>query len=164
MVSQLYFHGTTLQKINAHHISYYSKDTTEKVSDFSCITISGEKIETKNIKNKIIVLNFWFIACAPCREELKSLTKLANNYKKDTNIVFLSVSSMDGKEQLEFVKKRTGFSYQLVASRSDICSMFHVNLYPTNLILYNNKILFKATGYDPNIEEKLVAIINEYKQ
>src|SRR5690606_19655334 len=125
-------YGARLQRGDTGNKFYYRIDTAQKAPDFICTTISGKRIETKNMTNKVIVLNFWFIACAPCRKELTSLTKLANSYKRDTNIVFLSVSSMDGKGQLEFVKKRTGFSYQLVASRSDICSMFHINIYPTN--------------------------------
>ena len=39
--------------------------------------IDGNKINTKNLLGKTIVLNFWFINCPPCRMEMPDLNKLA---------------------------------------------------------------------------------------
>ena len=62
-------------------------------------TMTGEKIETKDIKDKVIVINLWFIACRPCIAELPALNKLVKEYK-DKNVVFLGLST-DTKEMLD---------------------------------------------------------------
>jgi len=62
-------------------------------------TISGERIETKDLKGKVIVINLWFTACHPCIAELPALNKLVKEYK-DKNVVFLGLST-DTKELLD---------------------------------------------------------------
>jgi peroxiredoxin len=62
-------------------------------------TISGEKIETKDLKGKVIVINLWFTTCYPCIAELPALNKLVKEYK-DKNVVFLGLST-DTKEMLD---------------------------------------------------------------
>ena len=62
-------------------------------------TIMGEKIETKDIKDKVIVINLWFISCRPCIAELPALNKLVKEYK-EKNVVFLGLST-DTKEMLD---------------------------------------------------------------
>ena len=62
-------------------------------------TISGEKIETKDLKGKVIVINLWFTTCHPCIAELPALNKLVKEYK-DKNVVFLGLST-DTKEILD---------------------------------------------------------------
>ena len=43
--------------------------------------ISGEKIETQNLKGKVIVINLWFTTCYPCILELPALNRLVEEYK-----------------------------------------------------------------------------------
>jgi len=62
-------------------------------------TVSGEKIETKDLKGKVIVINLWFTTCQPCIAELPALNKLVKEYK-DKNVVFLGLST-DTKEMLD---------------------------------------------------------------
>src|SRR6187401_172114 len=64
--------------------------TGSKFSHFKTTDIDGNKINTKSMGGKIIVLNFWFINCPPCRMEMPELSKLADTYRADSSIVFLS--------------------------------------------------------------------------
>src|SRR5688572_6758425 len=43
--------------------------------ELSLKTVNGEKIETKDLKGKVIVLNLWFTACHPCIAELLALNR-----------------------------------------------------------------------------------------
>ena len=40
---------------------------------------NAEKIDIKNFKEKIVLLNFWATWCEPCKEEMPSLDRLQNN-------------------------------------------------------------------------------------
>lgn len=62
----------------------------------------------------ITVVNFWFIACGPCRKELPILTQLADNYKKQKGVRFLSISNIDTEGSLKYVKKRLDLRFELV--------------------------------------------------
>src|SRR6187402_3056684 len=48
--------------------------TGSRFSHFKTTDIDGNKINTKNLEGKIIVLNFWFINCPPCRMEMPELS------------------------------------------------------------------------------------------
>ena len=62
-------------------------------------TVSGERIETKDLIGKVIVINLWFTSCHPCITELPALNRLVKEYG-DKNVVFLGLST-DTKEMLD---------------------------------------------------------------
>jgi thiol-disulfide isomerase/thioredoxin len=48
----------------------------EKAPDFCLESLKGEKVQLKNLKGKVIFLNFWAIWCGPCKEETPSVESL----------------------------------------------------------------------------------------
>src|SRR5436190_960752 len=63
----------------------------KQMPDFSATTIAGEKIETKKLRGKILVVDFWMIDCHPCIAEIPYLNKMVEEYK-NKNVVFLAVT------------------------------------------------------------------------
>ena len=61
-----------------------------------------KKIEIKNIKNKIIILNFWASWCGPCKEEMPSLDKLQANPNLDLVIFPINVGGDDIQKSKKF--------------------------------------------------------------
>jgi cytochrome c biogenesis protein CcmG, thiol:disulfide interchange protein DsbE len=52
---------------------------------------ADHKVELRDFRGKIVVLNFWATWCAPCVEEMPSLTQLQQRFK-DKNVTVLGVS------------------------------------------------------------------------
>jgi len=69
---------------------YFS--TGKKISLFKSTDINNKKINLKDEKGKIIVLNFWFIDCAPCRMEMPDLNDLVEKYKGNDSVLFIAVA------------------------------------------------------------------------
>ena len=63
----------------------------KQIPDFNLVSLNGDTIKLKNLKGKIIVINFWFIDCHPCIAEMPGLNKLVAEYK-NSDIVFLAVA------------------------------------------------------------------------
>lgn len=118
-------------------------------------TAGNSIISTQTLNTKLIVLNFWFIACGPCQKELKNLLKLATKYKDNKNILFISISSMDDAEQLLFLDKYKHFGYQLIPKNKTVIDQFDINLFPTNIISYKGETLFRLSGYNDEVYEKM---------
>src|SRR5205085_173417 len=49
--------------------------------DFSLVALDGKTISLASLRGKVVVLNFWFPACAPCRAELPLMQKLYEQYR-----------------------------------------------------------------------------------
>ena len=50
---------------------------------------NDQKIDIKNFKEKLVLLNFWATWCAPCKEEMPSLDRLQNNPKFNNLKIFV---------------------------------------------------------------------------
>ncbi|ASU36824.1 TlpA disulfide reductase family protein [Mucilaginibacter xinganensis] len=123
--------------------------TGNKLDLFSAKDIAGYKIRPKDLEGKVVVLNFWFIACPPCKEEIPELNKIALRYASNPNIVFIAVA-LDGKEDLQKFLKYNPFSYHIVDDGKEIAAKYEIKGYPTSIILdKEGKVKLHTTGYGP---------------
>ncbi len=83
--------------------------------DFEVETIAGNKFMLSELEGKIIVLNYWFIGCTPCLKEIPQLNKLVEEYA-DKGVIFLAISRMDTKEQIEEFLQKKPFYYDIMAN------------------------------------------------
>lgn len=68
--------------------------------------LDGTKVHLRDLRGKIVVLNFWATWCGPCREEMPRLVEAEQKYKAN-GVVFVGASLDDSKTQAkisEFVK------------------------------------------------------------
>ncbi|MBU3743620.1 MAG: TlpA family protein disulfide reductase [Sediminibacterium sp.] len=113
--------------------------------NFSATTIKGDKIKLHNLKGKVVVLNFWFVACPPCRMEIPELNELTKEYA-GKDVVFLGVA-LDEKENVEEFIKQTPFDYQQIPSGRPIATQYGVKGYPTHAVLdKSGKVVFQTVG------------------
>ena len=105
-------------------------------------------------KGKIVVINFWFIACKPCNMEMPELNKLVEKYK-GSDVVFLAIA-LDDPSQLKSFLKKTDFNYQVLSISDKDVAPLNISGYPTHLILNREgQLVFKSMGYSPGSIEAL---------
>ncbi len=103
--------------------------------DFDVVDINGNRLTKKELKGKVIVLNFWFIGCAPCEMERPSLNALRALYSDNKDVVFISFAKND-KEQLIRFLEDSPILYNVVATEKDfIKTKFEINAFPVNIII-----------------------------
>jgi peroxiredoxin len=91
--------------------------------DFAACNMSGDSIIIHNLKNKVIVLDFWFMSCAPCINELPGLNKLAEEFKNQ-DVVFIAVSR-DPKEGIkEYFLKNYKFNFIIIPDGREIAQNY----------------------------------------
>lgn len=114
-------------------------------ANFTATTIKGEKIQLKKLQGKVVVLNFWFVACPPCRMEIPELNELTREFA-GKEVVFIGVA-LDEKENVEEFLKQTPFDYQQVPSGRSIANQYGVKGYPTHAVLdKSGKVVFQTVG------------------
>lgn len=120
--------------------------TGQAVKNFSTTDMDGNKIKLKELKGKVVVLNFWFINCAPCKAEIHELNKLVQEYKGNADVVFLAVA-LDDKNDLKDFLKRNPFHYTIIDSGRDIANLYDVTAYPTHAVIdQQGNAYFHTTG------------------
>ena len=138
--------------------------TGSKFSHFKTSDINGDKINTKSLAGKIIVLNFWFIKCPPCVKEMPDLNEIADAYKNDSSVVFLGVA-LDDKYRLEQFLKTTRFAYTIIDNGQYIADQYRIHSYPTNVVVDpDGKVYFHSTGFALNTGVWIKRSIEELKQ
>ncbi|MEK9517712.1 MAG: TlpA disulfide reductase family protein, partial [Flavobacteriaceae bacterium] len=78
---------------------------------FSVKTLSGDNYSDQSLLGKTVVINFWFIKCKPCVDEIPKLNKLVKKYIHNKDVVFLSISFDQEKDNRSFLEKNP-FKYQ----------------------------------------------------
>ncbi|WP_310100089.1 redoxin domain-containing protein [Algoriphagus sp. 4150] len=62
----------------------------DKFPEFEFVDLEGNKTDYKDLKDKLIILNTWFVGCKGCKEEEENLKQLTEEFKDRKDIVFLS--------------------------------------------------------------------------
>jgi thiol-disulfide isomerase/thioredoxin len=65
-------------------------------ADLNAKTLDGQKVHLRDLRGKLVVLNFWATWCGPCRQELPMLVKTAQA-TGNPDLVFIAVSVDDSK-------------------------------------------------------------------
>jgi peroxiredoxin len=101
---------------------------------FSIRTIDGKTISAAALKGKVVVLNFWFIGCPGCMEEIPKLNNLAAKYTGRPSIVFLALSTDSPAPLSEFISK-VPFNYLHSASARETIGLFGSKTFPRNVVI-----------------------------
>lgn len=119
--------------------------TGKEVESFTSKDINGNKIKLKDLKGKIVVLNFWFINCVPCQSEILELNKLVGDYK-DSSIVFIAIAP-DSRSELRTFLKTHPFDYTIVDNAQNIIDQYGIKSFPTHLIIdKEGKVAYHSAG------------------
>jgi|GEM_PF-1158096 len=135
-----------------------SKLVGSTAPDFTVTTIDGKKVSIKSLKGKVVVLNFWFTQCPPCREEMPALNKFVDKYKDNKNVVFLAPEVVPTTTVAEVQKflKRVPFTYQVALGGKDAAALYQVKVFPANFVIDKKGIVRMGyVGYNPYSLEEL---------
>lgn len=75
-----------------------------EMPDFTAYTQDGKAYTLSDMKGKVVVIDFWFTGCIPCRAEMPYFDRLAETFK-DRPVQFLSVSLDTGDQLMALWKK-----------------------------------------------------------
>ena len=85
---------------------------------WSGTTDTGTKASSSDYAGKVVVLNFWYASCPPCRAEASSLEKLNTTYSAK-GVVFLGVNVQDTAPTALSFEKAHGVTYPSILDAND---------------------------------------------
>lgn len=145
MVAQMMFTGI---ESKADRVAEQKKtvslfERTFKSSTFK--TTKGSTYNLKNIKEEIVLLNFWASWCFPCVEEFKSLTKFVEAYKGKVKVLGINNDTEDELIKIKKSEKKHKLNFESVFDEdSEITSKFNLSVIPATYIFHNGKYVYHS--------------------
>ena len=137
--------GIVAKQMALAEIRNSKMDGTE-LPQFRFTDVKGNEYDNASTKGKIIVLKCWFIHCIACVKEFPELNKLVNKYKRDKDVLFISLA-LDEKEELNRFLKTHKFLYEVVPHMQNFMTNdLHISEYPTHLLIDKEGIIRKVTN------------------
>ena len=124
----------------------FKKDT---IDSLNMTTINGEKITSKDLLGKVVLINFWATDCPGCIAEMPGLINTYNKYKNQ-NFELIAVSMFyDPPSHVLSYAKNNNLPFPVVLDiEKKIATQFkNVTLTPTSfLINHQGKIINQIIG------------------
>lgn len=124
--------------------------TGVKFATFNEMDINGNKYKSKELKGNVIVINFWFINCPPCRMEIPELNEMVASFKEHKDVIFIGIA-LDQKYELQEFLKTFPFDYNIIDNGRNLAASYRVNSFPTHVVIdRDGKIKFHTAGLAKN--------------
>lgn len=134
----------------------------KKIFDFKGTNYAGEMIDFSAFQGKVIIINFWFMACVPCIAEMKGLNEIVDKYKTK-EVKFISFT-WDGKKELEqYFFPKYNFKFEIISDAESFLAE-DIKLrwgFPTTYIIDQNGIIRKIFSGGETEEEIAIKEIKE---
>lgn len=135
--------------------------TGAKLPLFNTTDINGNKLKLREAKGKIIVMNFWFIGCKPCRMEMPELNEMVASFEGNDNVIFVGYA-LDQRADLKDFLKTNPFDYSIIENSRFEAGKYGVKLFPTHVVIDpEGKVFFHTSGLAPNTVYWVKKSINE---
>lgn len=131
---------------NKNYISGDGSLTTIDAADreaaptWSSVTIDGDEVDSEALAGRVVVLNYWYAACPPCRQEAPVLEEVHASFEGE-EVSFLGVNVRDQAATARRFETEFGVGYPSVidTNTGDMLLAFAgtvaPNAVPTTLVL-----------------------------
>ena len=131
----------------------------------------GKVVKLSDYKGKVVLVNFWYPSCGPCRGEFPTLQRVLNKYK-DQGFVILALNVLP--EEDSFVMpylRNSGFTFRPLKTTTDWAEKtYNARGFPTNaLVDAQGRIVFKpgvirGADEERTFELQVEALIKQIKK
>jgi hypothetical protein len=135
------------------------------------LDINGNRIPPSFFNDKIIVLDYWFIGCAPCYSKIKELKRVQEYFKSDSSIQIFAVNNGNDDSFSSFVQeceRRKFDNFSLYDKGGYFSKKYSVQAFPFEIIIKNGTIVSTSIGFNEDMKllytKKLIEQIKNLKK
>jgi len=140
-LAKQYGNGTTENYISGNGtVTEIAPDDRADPVEFTAETDAGETVSRSDHEGEVVVLNFWYAACPPCRLEAPELEKLNQSYA-DKGVEFLGVNVRDQADTARAFAEKFDITYPSIVDTNDgavqlaLAGTIAPNAVPTTIVL-----------------------------
>lgn len=119
---------------------------------------------SNELKDKPVLVNFFFTSCAPCQKEIPELEKLYALYRQKVAMYLISTDPEGSEIVRPYVNKMQISIPVLIDKYSDIARNYGIDKYPSMVLIgKNGKVIFITSGYNIENVTRLEEILKRIK-
>ena len=126
------------------------------LSQFEFIDRKNKPVHAAVPNSVFVILDFWFVGCAPCMEDHKRIEKLLP-FLKQKNTELISIANDDSYQKWKDYLEKNNYSwrqYKKPATAENIITQSGISTYPTYILLDKaGKILFSTYSLDTILKQ-----------
>lgn len=140
--------------------------------DFQLRNLEGDMVSLKDLRGKVVFLDFWATWCGPCLASFPAMQQVVNTYKNREDVVFLFVNTLEREEDQQeqiakikelFAQKSWDLPVVLdskVAGQYDTVRKYKVSGIPAQFLIdKNGQVRYVKKGFSGG-DESLIQEIN----
>ncbi len=145
----------------------------ETAPQFALLDLEGKKVNLSDLKNKVVIVDFWATWCGPCIASFPGMQQMVTKYKDDPEVKFVFIDTWEDGDKKEkaatdFMAKYKYDFHVLMDNDNKVVESFKVSGIPTKFVVDKNGITrFKSVGYGGSIDKlmsELTAMIDMAKE
>tara|TARA_Y100001968_G_scaffold313202_1_gene337172 strand:- start:3017 stop:3547 length:531 start_codon:yes stop_codon:yes gene_type:complete len=137
----------------------------KKVENINFKNVDNEIIDLKNFKNSLVIINFWATWCAPCIEEMPSLSRLqANIVFNNLQIIPINVGRDSIEKSKNFYQKLKIDNLKIYFDKDvELANKFLLRGLPTTVFINKNGEEFaRVIGFINFDDKKIIDWLKNY--
>lgn len=130
-------------------------------------TMDGKTFNSQELakESKVTVVSLWATWCVPCLKELDAISEIYQDWQDETNVELFAISVDDSRtvKRVKPLISGKGWDYTiLLDTNNDFKRALGAATVPLTLLVKDNKIVYRHSGYSPGSEYELYEKIKEF--
>jgi peroxiredoxin len=134
-------------------------DQLRQKVDFTLVDLQGKNWTLKELKGKVVLVNFWATWCPPCRKEMPDLNSLYQRFK-DRGFLILAISDEEADKVKPFIAERS-ISYPVMLDPGrKVNELFQVEGIPKSFV-YDRDGKLVAQSIDMRTQKQFLEMLEQ---
>ncbi|MCK4723473.1 MAG: TlpA family protein disulfide reductase, partial [Dehalococcoidia bacterium] len=131
-----------------------------RAPDFTLQNLDEDEVTLSDLRGKIVMLNFWFVACSPCAAEMPHIQAVSDTWSAD-ELAILGVNRIDNADTIRsFVDSEELTFHALLDSVGAAHNLYNVNQVPTTFFIDTEGIIQKVQVGPFSSQEEIESILD----
>lgn len=134
-------------------------------TDLETIDGTATTIKEATTKDNLVVVSLWATWCVPCIKELDAISEVYADWQEETNVDLVAVSIDDSRtvKRVKPLINGKGWEYEiLLDTNNNLKRALGAATVPLTVLIKDQKIVYRHSGYSPGAEMELYEKIKEY--